>query len=145
MLHHKTLAAAVEKYGHLSAKAPELTAALKADEKGWTDDEIQEIFDKITQSKPEAKPSLNKLYDKHRGEWKASKSLRNGFVTEWVFVPDSAGPNKTGIPMTPEQAELFNSTRRLRQGKTPTEQLYPHGQNIPIYDRPENPYEEVNL
>lgn len=157
MLHHKTIASAVEKYGHLAPRAAHLIEALKADEKAWTEEQVQEIFTAITspkEGKSEVKenvqpPTLNRLFDKWPGMWKAHKGVKDAkgetFVTEWLFVTEGEAPNKTGIPLAQQQADLFNITRQLRQGKTRTEQLYPAGTKDEIIDVVAKPFEEFKL
>lgn len=162
-LHHKTLESAVNKYGHLAGKATELIAALKADEKGYDDEAVNEIFTAITHPKvgdelpPVKEPPLSPtspktpmpLFDKWRGEWKATKAIRDArgeqFVTEWTFIRTDQKPNKTNIPMAQHQADLFNNTRRTPVGKIPTEQLFPAGDIKDIVWRPVNPNEEFKL
>jgi hypothetical protein len=153
-MHANALSAAVKRHGHLASKAAELTEALKADPKGFSEDEIQEIFTAITEpvgvnkalNGLPAAPAGKQLYDKWRGSWVPTKTIRNPFsgqdmVIQWRFDRLEQKANKTNIPLTEREAELFNTTRRLQSATTPTEQLYLAGTAEPIFDNLPNPFE----
>lgn len=89
-------------------------------------------------------------YDIWKGKWHPRKAVRgfdgNDLVIEWEFVAEGK-PTKTGVPMEPDKAEIFNSVRRIRQGNTFTEQMILVGSTDKIFDRLPNPYEirEITL
>lgn len=158
-MHGNTLKAAVTKHGHLSGD--ELAKALREDPKDYNEAEQREIYDAIgdqirqqlkdmgTNEGPQVAPG-KALYDKWRGSWVPVDIVTNPFdgtkmVITWRFDRLETKPNKTNIPLTPRQAELFNTSRQLEAAITPTEQLYPAGDTTPIYHRKPNPFQVQTL
>lgn len=98
---------------------------------------------------PTIKPQPSKgvfknKYDILKGKWHPRKAVRgfdgNDLVIEWEFVAEGK-PTKTGVPMEPDKAEIFNSVRRIRQGNTFIEQMILVGSTEKILDKISNPYE----
>jgi hypothetical protein len=90
------------------------------------------------------KSVYKKKYDIMKGKWHARKAVRgldgNDLVIEWEFVAEGK-PTKTGVPMEPDKAEIFNSVRRIQQGNTFVEQLVEVGSTAKILHKIPNPFE----
>jgi len=83
-----------------------------------------------------------KFYDIFRGQWHAVESVK-GFdgrdhVVLWEFRPEGKAI-RTGVPMEPSKAKEFNDGKRLRTGRTFTEQMIEVGSTDPIYDELPDP------
>jgi hypothetical protein len=91
-----------------------------------------------------------KKYDIWRGKWHPRKAVTGldgqDVVIEWEFMKDGKAV-KTGVPMEPEKAELFNVGKHLRAGNTFTEQMIEVGYAGRIMDILPNPFtpREINL
>lgn len=92
-MHHLRLKAAVEKYASVSAE--ELTAALQADDKNYTAEEIQEITAALSKPTPpvetpkvEDNPFGKKHYQEWRVEMVGGKPSKLKIMRERVMITD---------------------------------------------------------
>lgn len=85
-----------------------------------------------------------KRYDIRRGQWHPRATITGPdgreIVLRWEFVPEGKAV-KTGVPMEPDKAVVFNESKRLRVGRTFTEQMIEVGSTEKIMDILPNPYE----
>lgn len=157
-MHHTVKKSAVKQYSHLASKVTDLNEALKKDDHGFSEEEITEIMDEIFAQNDNKKDeefitsdgSARKLYDKWRGQWQPAKLWRNPVskkdeVIQWKFERMGTKPNKTGIPMSENQAKFFNESRHLDSTGVPTEQLFPAGSTTEIRYTTFDPNEIVNV
>jgi hypothetical protein len=169
-MHHMTKKSLIAEYGKLSqqgASMVEVKNALTEARKELTPEEVDEIVleifndpehDPVADTQSQLAPASNtirqdpdkphhaagkKRYDIYRGKWTPKKVTQGfdgkDFVLVWRFVPEGK-PTKTGVPMEPEKAELFNASRRIRAGNTITEQLIEVGFEGDILDTLPNPF-----
>jgi hypothetical protein len=143
-MHHKTREAAVKR---MKEANPHITDAeilieLNKMEPGpKIDDEIGEATKAIageTYPSGRVSPPGKKLYDKWRGQWKAVQKVKNPFgneekIVKWQFEYLESKPNRTGIPLTVGEAEIFNNTRKMPVAGVPTEQVAIHGTKPDIF------------
>jgi hypothetical protein len=88
-------------------------------------------------------PKGKKLYDIYQGQWWPTEIVTGydgkDHVIEWEFRPEGK-PKMTNVPCEPNRADEFNLGKRLRAGKTPTEQMIEVGAfNKKIIDKLPNP------
>ena len=136
-MHHTQKKAAIKK---MKEANPEITDAeieiqlQKLEPTVKVDDQIDEATKAIagdTYPSGRVAPPGKKLYDKWRGQWKAIDTRKNPFgpeqtVVKWRFEYLESKPNKTGIPMSAGEAEIFNGTQENACAGVPTEQLVIH-------------------
>lgn len=144
-MHYKTKEAAIKRY--FKEEIPVSAEVIKADYHDAEPEDIAEIIDgvllaiTVKDKAPEPSsaypsgriaPPNKKLYDKWRGQWKATSKIKDAFsgaekVIKWSFEYLESKPNRTGIPLSDSEADLFNTTRKMAQAGVPCEQLTPHG------------------
>jgi hypothetical protein len=176
IMHHMTKKSLVAKYAAIAkagGSAVEVKNAITETEKELTPDEVDDIvlsiFDDVEEE--EQQPAATgpaaastdlppvdgkkdfsagkKRYNILRGKWWPTKSVPglngNELVVEWEFRPEGK-PMKTGVPMEPGKADVFNASKRLRAGRVFTEQMVEVGYTGKILDILPNPFavREIN-
>ena len=85
-----------------------------------------------------------KRYDIWRGQWHPRATITGPdgreIVLRWEFIPEGKAV-KTGVPMEPDKVTIFNESKRLRVGRTFTEQMIETGSTEKVFDILPNPYE----
>ena len=85
-----------------------------------------------------------KRYDIFRGQWHPRATITGpdgrDVVLKWEFMPEGKAV-KTGVPMEPEKARIFNESKCLRIARTFTEQMIEVGSTEKVFDVLPNPYE----
>lgn len=142
-MHHKTREAAVKKMKEQNPNITdaEITLELnKMEDNGKVNDDITEATKAIadTYTSGRVAPPGKKLYDKWRGQWRAIQKIKDAFsnaekVVKWQFEYLESKPNKTGIPMSTGEADIFNTTRKMAVANVATEQLTIHGTKPDVF------------
>lgn len=135
--------------------AIEVKNAITQTEEGLTPEDVDDIvltvFDEVGEGEEKAPTNTaaisavpgKKLYNILRGQWVAKRFV-TGFdgkdtVIEWEFLPEGKAM-KTGVPMEPDKAEIFNACKRIRAGRVFTEQMVEVGYTGKILDKLPNPF-----
>lgn len=166
-MHNMTKKSLLTKYGALAkegATAVEIKNAITQAKPELSIEEVDEvvleIFDdpsndpeepKEEAAAPAAAPIptkstgiIKKKYDIWKGKWVARKVITGpdgkDMVLEWEFMREGKA-KRTGVPMEPEKADIFNHGKRLRLGNTLTEQMIESGYAGRILDTLPNPYQ----